>query len=99
MIGLESCFGAVNKILVQESGMKFEPLIDLLTIKPRKIIGFEQDLFAEGALAEITVIDPKASWIFKKDDIYSRSINSPYIGEKLFGKIIYTIVKGSVVKI
>ena len=99
MIGLESCFGTVNKVLVQESGMKIESLIDLLTIKPRKIMGFEQDLFIEGTVAEITVINPKTSWIFKKDDIYSRSINSPYIGEKLFGKIVYTIVKGSVAKI
>ena len=99
MIGLESCFGAVNKVLVQENGMKIESLIDLLTIKPRKIMGFEQDLFGEGVLAEIIVIDPKTSWIFKKDNIYSRSINSPYIGEELFGKIKYTIVKGSVAKI
>ncbi len=99
MIGLESCFGTVNKVLVQESGMKIESLIDLLTIKPRKIMGFEQDLFIEGTVAEITVINPKTSGIFKKDDIYSRSINSPYIGEKLFGKIVYTIVKGSVAKI
>ena len=48
MIGLESCFGAVNKVLVKESGMKIESLIDLLTIKPRRIMNFEQDLFAEG---------------------------------------------------
>ncbi len=98
MIGLESCFGAVNKILVQESGMKIESLIDLLTIKPRKIMGFEQDLFSKGTMAEITIIDPIISWVFKKEDIYSRSINSPYIGENLFGKIIYTIVKGSMAK-
>jgi dihydroorotase len=94
MIGLESCFGAVNKVLVKENGMKIESLIDLLTTKPRKIMGFEQNIFAEGTVAEITVIDPKANWMFTKDDIYSRSINSPYIGEELFGKIKYTIVKG-----
>jgi dihydroorotase len=99
MIGLESCFGAVNKVLVKESGMKIESLIDLLTIKPRKIMGFDQDLFAEGTLVEITVIDPNENWTFTKDDIYSRSINSPYVGEELFGKIKYTIVKGSVAKI
>ena len=99
MIGLESCFGVVYKVLVKQSGMKIESLIDLLTIKPRKIMGFEQDLFAEGVVAEITVIDPQENWIFTKDDIYSRSINSPYIGEELFGKIKYTIVKGSVAKI
>ena len=99
MIGLESCFGAVNKVLVKESVMKIESLIDLLTIKPRKIMGFEQDLFAKGTVAEITVIDPKVNWTFTKDDIYSRSINSPFISEKLFGKIIYTIVRGAVAKI
>ncbi|MEE8478737.1 MAG: dihydroorotase, partial [Candidatus Neomarinimicrobiota bacterium] len=75
-----------------------ESLIDLLTIKPRKIMGFEQDLFSKGTMAEITIIDPIISWVFKKEDIYSRSINSPYIGENLFGKIIYTIVKGSMAK-
>ncbi|MEE8341352.1 MAG: dihydroorotase [Candidatus Neomarinimicrobiota bacterium] len=99
MIGLESCFGAVNKVLVNENGMKIESLIDLLTIKPRKIFGFEQDLFAKGTLAEITIFDPKASWVFTKDDIYSKSINSPYVGEELIGKIIYSIAKGSVAKI
>jgi dihydroorotase len=99
MIGLESCFGAVNKVLVKESGMKIESLIDLLTIKPRKIMGFDQDLFAEGTLVEITVIDPNENWTFTKDDIYSRSINSPYVGEELFGKIKYTIVKGLVAKV
>jgi len=99
MIGLESCFGVVNKMLVKKSGMKIESLIDLLTVKPRNIMGFEQDLFAKGVTAEITVIDPKASWTFSRDDIYSRSINSPYIGEKLIGKIKYTIVKGLVFKV
>lgn len=94
MIELESCFGAVNKVLVKENGMKIEALIDLLTIKPRNIMGFQQNIFAKGTVAEITIIDPKASWIFRKDDIYSRSINSPFIGEELFGKILYTIVKG-----
>ena len=99
MIGLESCFGAVSKVLVKESEMKIESLIDLLTIKPRKIMDFEQNLFSEGTLAEITVIDPQENWTFTKDDIYSRSINSPYVGEELFGKIKYTIVKGSLAKI
>ena len=99
MIGLESCFGAVNKILVKESGMKIESLIDLLTIKPRKIMDFQQDLFAKGTSAEITVIDPNGNWTCTKDDIYSRSRNSPYVGEELFGKIKYTIVKGVVAKI
>jgi len=62
-------------------------------------MGFDQDLFAEGTLVEITVIDPNENWTFTKDDIYSRSINSPYVGEELFGKIRYTIVKGLMAKV
>ena len=50
---------------------------------------FEQNLFAKGYSAEITVIDMKENWTFTKDNIYSRSINSPFIGEELFGKIKY----------
>ena len=99
MIGLESCFGAVNKVLVKQYGMEIESLIDLLTIKPRKIMGFEQNIFTKGAQAEIAIIDPQSSWTFERDCIHSKSINSPFIGEKLIGKIKYTIVKGLLARI
>jgi dihydroorotase len=99
MIGLESCFGAVNKVLVKQYGMEIESLIDLLTIIPRKIMGFEQNIFTKDAQAEITIIDPNSSWTFNRGSVHSRSINSPFIGEKLIGKIKYTIVKGSVAQI
>jgi dihydroorotase len=41
MIGLESCFGAVKKVLVDEEGMTLESLIKLLTVNPRNIMGFD----------------------------------------------------------
>jgi dihydroorotase len=96
MIGLESCFGAVNKVLVNENGMKTEDLICLLTTKSRKIMGFKEDLFAKNNLAEITILDQKEEWTFSRDDISSRSINSPFIGEKLVGKVKFTISKGMI---
>ena len=86
MIGLESCFGAVNKVLINENGMKVEKLIDLLTIKPRRIMGFDENIFQKGTTAELTIINPNEKWIFSNNDIYSRSINSPFIGEELIGK-------------
>ena len=45
MIGLESCFGAVNKIFMDNQRVELMDLIALLTFKPRKIMGFEYDLF------------------------------------------------------
>jgi len=99
MIGLESCFGAVNKVMVKESGLSLETLIEAMTVKPRAIMGFEKDLFKVGQEAELVVLDAEKEWTFSKDDIYSRSKNSPYIGRELVGKPEITLSKGNISKI
>jgi len=90
MIGLESCFGAVNKVL----DMPLKELIKLLTVNPRRIMGFDNDLFTIGCPAELTILDPDQEWIFKEQHIYSKSRNTPFFGEKLKGKVRFTISKG-----
>ena len=92
MIGLESCFGAVNKVL----DMPLKELLKLLTVNPRRVMGFEDDLFKIGCAAELTILDPDQEWIYKKQNIYSKSRNTPFIGEKLKGKVRYTISKGTI---
>ena len=52
-------------------------------------MGFDST-FSKGAMAEITVLDPDHEWIFDKDYIYSKSGNSPFIGESLNGKVELT---------
>lgn len=94
MIGLESCFGVVNRVLVKENKMNQLALIQMLTVNPRAIMGFNSNLFTPGVEAELTIFDPDFSWTFSKNDIYSRSHNSPYIGKKMIGKVKHTIVKG-----
>jgi len=90
MIGLESCFGAVNKVL----DMPLKELLKLLTVNPRRIMGFDNDLFKIGCAAELTILDPDQEWIFKEQNIYSKSRNTPFFGEKLKGKVHFTISKG-----
>ena len=95
MIGLESCFGAVNKVL----DMPLKELLKLLTVNPRRVMGFEEDLFKIGCAAELTILDPTQEWIYKEQNIYSKSRNTPFIGEKLRGKVRYTISKGTIADI
>ena len=92
MIGLESCFGVVNKVL----DMPLNELLKLLTVNPRRVMGFEEDLFKIGCAAELTILDPDQELIYKEHNIYSKSRNTPFIGEKLKGKVHYTISKGTV---
>ena len=96
MIGLESCFGAVNKVLVDQEGLQLKDVISLLTDKPRTIMGFDRDLFTLGKAAEINVIDSDKEWTFGREHVYSRSINSPFYGEPLKGKVELTISCGRI---
>ena len=96
MIGLESCFGAVNKVLMDQEGLQLEEVIALLTAKPRAIMGFDPDLFTLGRAAEINVIDADKEWTFEREHVRSRSINSPFYGEPLKGKVELTISCGRI---
>ena len=92
MIGLESSFGVINKILSVEK-LPIEKIIKLLTNNPRKIMKLNQDLFKIGTLAQITILDKDEEWTFNKDFIFSKSHNSPFINNKLIGKIKSVISK------
>ena len=69
MIGLESCFGVINKVL----DLPFNKIINFLTKNPRAIMGFSDNLFEMGSSAELTIINPNQEWEFKEDNIYSKS--------------------------
>ena len=99
MIGLESCFGIVKKVLVDDESLSLLNLVKLLTVSPRKIMGFNYDLLKVGVDAELVLFDPNESWIFEKKNVFSRSINSPFYGQELSGKIKYTVSKGYISQI
>ncbi len=94
MIGLETCFGAVNRVLCKENNITLINLIKLLTINPRSVMQFDVDLFAQGKEAELTIFHPDEEWIFEADHIHSRSKNTPFIGQRLRGRVKFVISKG-----
>ena len=99
MIGLESCFGVVKRLLVDEEGLSLVNLIKLLTTAPRKIMGFNYDLFRLGVEAELVIFNPVEEWRFKESNVFSKSINSPFYNKNLIGKVRYTISKGKIAEI
>ncbi len=99
MIGLESCFGVVKRLLVDEEGLSLIRLIKLLTIAPRKIMGFNSDLFKIGTEAELVLFNPVEKWKFNEKNVFSKSINSPFYNQELIGRVRYTISKGKIAEI
>lgn len=82
MLALESALG----LLLSNTNIDIERLIDALTTSPRRIIG-KQKSIKENELADFVIIDTKETHIFKTDNIYSLSKNSPYINKQLKGRI------------
>ena len=86
-IGLESFFGALNKILPVKT------TINILT-KGKKIFGIEESTIKIGAQADMSLFNPINSYVFDDRLILSNSKNSIFKGSSLKGKVYGTISNG-----
>ena len=92
MIGLETLFGVVNSFEIN-----IDQLVEQLTVAPRRIFGIALPEIKEGSNACITLFNPGPTYTFDETMIRSKSRNSPFIGEKLKGKVIGIINKNKIV--
>ncbi|MBC7334190.1 MAG: dihydroorotase, partial [Actinobacteria bacterium] len=97
VIGLETLFKACFTRLFMEEKIKLSRIISLLTSGPARILNLGEVRIGEGKAADIVIINPEKKGVIKKEDIISKSKNSPFIGKTLCGEIIYTISDGMIV--
>ncbi len=86
IIGLESAFGLLGKHLLPH--LELSQIIQKIAINPRKILGINEATLIEGNIANITLFNPDLEWVFTKEDIKSKSNNTPFLGIKLKGKAL-----------
>jgi dihydroorotase len=97
MVGLETALPLALR-LVKEKVVSLSELILKFTANPAKIMGIPKGTLSPGADADITVIDTTVKKKVDMNQFKSRSRNSPFHGWELEGAVLYTIVKGKVVK-
>lgn len=95
VIGLETMFGALGILLDNE--LEIGQIIEKIAINPRKVLNLQVPSVSEGSWAEFTFFDPDVKWTFTKDQIQSKSANSPFIGRELKGKSLGIINNGILV--
>ncbi len=83
---------------MKEKVLSLPDLILKFTANPAKILGIPKGTLSPGADADITVIDTSVKKKVDVNQFKSRSKNSPFHGWELEGTVLYTIVKGKVVK-
>jgi len=86
IIGLETAFGLLGKHILPHIGLN--KLIEKISINPRRILKLESATIKEGNKANITFFDPTKKWTFKIEDRKSKSKNTPFDREELYGKAI-----------
>jgi dihydroorotase len=96
-IGLETTFSVVMTELVKAGHMDLPRALALITHRPAGVLGLSAGTLAVGRDADLTLFDPDEEWVVRAGDFHSKSINSPYIGRKLFGRVKHTVVGGRLV--
>ena len=95
MIGLETAVGLTVTELVEKGVLSWTQMAERMSAAPARIVGLNnKGAIREGADADITIIDPEKVWEVRKEDIVSKSKNSPFIGRKLKGAVAVTICGG-----
>ncbi len=95
IIGLETALGLAVTRMPQ---LPLRRLVALLATNPAQIAGLKgRGTLARGAVADITIFDPKKRWTYDAAKSRSKSRNTPFDGWRLTGKVMATIVGGKIV--
>jgi len=95
IVGLETAIGLSMTELLHKKVLTMTALIEKLSTNPRRILSLPTIKFAEGEMANITILDPDAEWIVDTSKLHSKSKNSPFNGYRLRGKAIGIINNGA----
>lgn len=95
-VGLETLLPALLSIALREE-IPLAVALKPVTSGPADLLGLPQGRLAKGAPADLVLFDPAAPWACDRDDLSSRSKNSPFDGRKLEGRVLRTWVNGATV--
>lgn len=96
-VGMETSFAASYTALVKTGLLTLSGLIDKMSTSPARILGIPAGTLAEGANADLVLIDEQAEWTVDPGRLHGKSKNTPFKGMTLTGKVMTTICRGKIV--
>ena len=96
VVGLETAFSAVYITMVASGLMSFERLVEVMSVRPRQLLGLPpMPYLEEGMTADLVILNLDEKYIVNPDNFKSLGKASPYSGLTLQGKIKMTIYNGN----
>lgn len=96
IIGLETLLPLTLR-LVDEGVLSLGEAVRKMTVNPAKVIGVDGGTLKKGVAADVTIFDPNAEFKVRREEMKSKSKNTPFHGWTLKGRAVYTIVNGKTV--
>lgn len=97
VVGLETSVAVCLTQLYHTGKITLTKLVELMSVNPRKVLSLKPMSISVGQRADITIIDTDKKWTVIPAKLKSKSKNSVFKGEKLIGKVAYTISNGKII--
>ena len=95
-VGLETLLPASLQLFHNQS-VSLGKLIKTMTLNPALLLGLPGGRISPGAPADLIVFDADIPFILDRENLKSKSKNTPFDGHKLQGKVRRTIVAGKTI--
>jgi dihydroorotase len=96
VVGLETLLPLTLR-LVHEGLLDLPTALAKVTCRPARILGLPTGTIEVGAPADVAVIDPELEWTVRREQLRTKSKNTPFEGWTMRGRAVLTIVDGRIV--
>ena len=98
MLGLETSLAIIARIFVETGLANWRFVAKVMSERPAEIVrlpGHGRPI-AVGEPANLTIVDPGQAWVVDKDQLASKSVNTPFDGMDFSAKVTTTILRGRI---
>jgi dihydroorotase len=87
MTGLDTALPALHHHFIRTGKLSWPVLVERLSAAPRRLLGLDAPDITDGAAINAVLFDPDAITRVDKSFIRSRSMNTPFLGRELAGRV------------
>lgn len=94
--GIETSFALSYTYLVRTGLLTLPELMQRMSANPARVLALDGGELVEGAPADLAVVDLDEKQVIDSAKFLSKGKNTPFQGYEVYGKVLYTLVGGSV---
>lgn len=94
IVGLETSLAAILTCLYHTRKADLQKIVELMSIRPREILGIAPEHIQVGADANLILVDTERKWTVDTAKLHSRSCNTAFRDMELTGRVEMTITDG-----